>query len=144
MNITHDPICISNRDATQLRECLRQLSSMPAPDRASALQLQEKIVHALIHEDNELPPGTITLGALVEIEYCDDGTRRLCRPVLPHEAESHPHNVSILAPLALALLGARVGDEVHWPLEFGLGTLDVRILRLLSGTASRSPIRQAA
>ena len=144
MHIAHDPICISGSDAALLRQSLRNLSTLPPPDHASALQLKEKLAHAHIAEDDALPRGTITLGTLVEIEYCDDGTRRLCRPVLPHEADQHPHNVSILAPLALALLGASVGDEVHWPLAFGLGTLDVRILRLLSGNPSRNQNRQPA
>jgi len=58
------------------------------------------------------PEDRVTFGACVTVNSVE-GEQRYCI-VGEDEADAEQHRVSYLSPLAQALLGAQVGDEVSW------------------------------
>ena len=61
------------------------------------------------------------------VPYCDDeGVDRTITIIGIDEADSHAGQVSWIAPVARALLKARVGDEVALPTPAGTRMLEVR------------------
>ena len=63
----------------------------------------------------------------VFVTYCDDeGVDRTITIMGIDEADSHAGQVSWIAPVARALLKARVGDEVALPTPTGTRMLEVR------------------
>ena len=61
------------------------------------------------------------------VTYCDDeGVDRTITIMGIDEADSHAGQVSWIAPVARALLKARVGDEVALPTPAGTRMLEVR------------------
>ncbi len=128
----NDTIYLKQSHASSLRHCVRQRILLPGPDETSIRELTREIDRALIVDDRLFPDDAVGLHSKVEFEYCDDGLKAHYRLVLPHEVNGNPENVSVLTPLGLALLGARVGQVVHWPLVEGRGTLDIRIIKILT------------
>lgn len=88
-------------------------------------RLREALARAVAVDAIAEDPDIIELGDEVEVEY-DDGDRGRIVLVHPLEADADRGHVSVDAPLARALLGARIGDEVS--VTAPMGSYRVRVL----------------
>lgn len=120
------PITISERDAARLRH----LVQLCAPSNTEHIQgLKAELDRARIVPGPELPANVIAMNSTVELEDLDDGEILTCTLVFPESANVAAGKISILAPLGMAMLGFKVGDEFEWPVP--AGTLRVRVRRLI-------------
>lgn len=74
---------------------------------------EARLKSAVVVDRSKDKPEDVRFGASVTLE--EDGARRVCRIVGADEAEPARGDVSWSSPLALALMGAKPGDEVSWP-----------------------------
>ncbi|HET9235780.1 MAG TPA: GreA/GreB family elongation factor [Oligoflexus sp.] len=74
---------------------------------------EEKIEKAEIIMQDEAPPDLVTMNSIIR---CGDSNFTL---VFPREADIDQGRISILAPLGMALLGARVGQTISWQARDG-------------------------
>ena len=77
------------------------------------------------------PRDRVAFGATVEV--ADDDGERSYRIVGEDEADAEHGTVSYVSPLAKALLGAKVGEEVVWSRPAGDLTLEVLAIRYEDG-----------
>lgn len=120
------PITISERDAFRLR----QLVQASAPSNAENIQrLKTELDRARIVPREDLPGNVIAMNSTVELEDLEDGEILTYTLVFPENADIESGKISILAPLGMAMLGFKVGDEFEWPVP--AGTLRVRVRRLV-------------
>jgi len=120
------PITISERDAVRLR----QLVQACAPSNTEHIQrLKAELDRARIVPGPELPANVIAMNSTVELEDLEDGEILTYTLVFPENADIEAGKISILAPLGMAMLGFKAGDEFEWPVP--AGTLHVRIRRLV-------------
>lgn len=90
--------------------------------------LQKRLPDLKVVETKPTDPERVYFGAWVELE-AEDGTTRLHRIVGPDEFDRDPRYVSMDAPLARALMGKRLDDEVEVQLPKGTARffiIDVR------------------
>ncbi|TLD69577.1 GreA/GreB family elongation factor [Phragmitibacter flavus] len=127
---------LKQSDVTALKSCLRGEVFATGVDPLILARLKEMIDQSVVVLDHQLLPQTVALGAQVDIEYCDDHERAICRLVLPHEVSANPENISVLTPLGLALLGREAPQTIHWPLAVGRGALQVKILNVIHSNKS--------
>ena len=99
---------------------------------AAQMRLQDRIAmlraalsHSISVDAVTEDPDIVELGDEVEIAY-DDGDRGRIVLVHPLEADADRGHISVDAPLARALLGRRIGDEVS--VVAPVGSYEVRIL----------------
>ena len=78
------------------------------------------------------PQQRVAFGASVTVDSVE-GARRY-RIVGEDEADAELHRVSYLSPLAQALLGAQVGDEVLWKRPAGELLIEVRAIDYAGNT----------
>jgi regulator of nucleoside diphosphate kinase len=81
--------------------------------------LQRLLQRARIVPSDAMPPHVVTMYSLViciDAETRERGVRRLVYPADPPADEA---DVSVLAPLGMALLGAAAGQEIQVELENG-------------------------
>ncbi|MCE5232848.1 MAG: GreA/GreB family elongation factor [Mizugakiibacter sp.] len=90
--------------------------------------LDARIGSALPVDAAAQPPGRVAFGCTVDVEDAD-GHRASYRIVGEDEADAAHGLVSWVSPLARALLGARVGDEVIWKRPAGDLSIEVRGIR---------------
>ena len=82
--------------------------------RYFSARIESAILTSVKYEDRE----TILFGAKVTVEG-EDGKISTFEIVGEDEADIHLNKVSYLSPLAEALIGSKVGDEVTWEKPIG-------------------------
>ena len=99
-----------------------------APDLEPLRELDRELDRAQAVRPQDIPSDVITMNSKLRMTDLSTGQQRVVTLVYPHKA-INDDNVSILSPLGTALLGYRVGDEIHW--ETSNGSLHLRIEELL-------------
>ena len=84
-----------------------------------------RIESAILTNPQEEDPSHVLFGAKVTVED-EDGTLLTFEIVGEDEANIHEGRVSYLSPLAEALLGGAVGDEVVWEKPIGKSYLTIQ------------------
>ncbi len=112
-------IIIAAQDLERLR---RLVDSSPAE---AAGKLDAELGRAQVVPRERLPPDVVAMNSEVVYEDLGTGARRTVRVVYPQEADPARGHISVLAPLGSALLGVRVGQEVHWRVPRGSRRLRV-------------------
>lgn len=67
---------------------------------------------AQVLPDGSLPDGVVRMNSRVEFKDMGNGTVRTVQIVFPHRADISRDRISILTPVAAALIGLSAGDEI--------------------------------
>ncbi len=76
--------------------------------------LEEKLEFAEAVAPEQIPPDVVTMRSKVSLKDLDTNEEYTYSIVFPSEADSDTGKISILAPLATALLGYKRGDTVEF------------------------------
>lgn len=68
---------------------------------------------------DQVPHDVVTMNSTVRLTDVESGSTHIYTIVFPDDADYEKGKISILAPLATALLGYRVGDVVDWEMPRG-------------------------
>ncbi len=131
------PISITEQDAVRLRRLLDSSLARKETDAESLKRLEHELDRAQIVTQSELPPDAIAMNSTVELEDLSDGEILTYTLVYPEQADAAGGRISILAPLGMAMLGYRVGDEFEWPVPSGM--IRVRVRRLIESREAAAP-----
>lgn len=114
------------RDAAQQPRALQDDAALQAIAREQRW-LEARIASANVVDPAQQPRDRVAFGATVDVidEHGGEATYRI---VGEDEADAEHGSVSWLSPLAKAVIGARVGDEVLW--RRPAGDLRVEILAI--------------
>lgn len=130
------PIVITRLDQRRLLRLVDSLRAQPGHD-ANLDVLELELDLATIVEPREVPPTVVTINTRVQLEDVDTGERLTVTVVMPRAAWPAKGRLSVLGPPGMALLGARVGQEVSWPEKKGMRR--VRLERILYQPEAASP-----
>ena len=115
--------------ATTRRDTLKaSTDTMTQQNELAPLERELRWLHARVNSAIEVdllsqPPDRVAFGAIVTVDSVEGEQRYSI--VGEDEADAEQHRVSYLSPLAQALLGARVGDEVNWKRPAGDLSIEV-------------------
>lgn len=115
MNNELNPVVLCEEDFSKLK----QLVSLPAA-KADEMSLAYEIGRAIIVKNESFPPNTIRIGSKVCIEDAETKKLHEFTIVLPSAADIKRKFVSVLSPMATAIIGFRQGEEVVWKMPSGL------------------------
>jgi transcription elongation factor GreA len=88
--------------------------------------IEHKLGAAEIIDVTALPnTGKVIFGATVEIENLDDGSKVVYQLVGEDEADIKAGRIAITSPIARALIGKRVGDEVDVTAPGGVRSFEI-------------------
>jgi regulator of nucleoside diphosphate kinase len=76
-------------------------------------KLQKKLESAESVASKQIPPDVVTMESQVRLKDLDTGKVQVYSIVFPSEANYDQGKISILAPIATALLGNKCGDTVE-------------------------------
>ena len=91
--------------------------------------IEDKLARAEVIDASMLGGDRVKFGAIVELEDIDSGKPVTYRLVGADEADVASGTLSITAPVARALIGKEVGDEVKVKAPGGLRTYEVTDVR---------------
>ena len=84
-----------------------------------------RIESAILTTPKDEDHGTVLFGAKVTVED-EEGNLNVYKIVGEDEADIHQGKVSYLSPLAEALIGSKIGDEVTWEKPMGDAYLTIQ------------------
>lgn len=88
--------------------------------------LEEKLEFAELVAPESVPPDVVTMRSKVKLKDLDTDEETVYTIVFPAEADPDEGKISILAPLATALLGYRCGDTVEFQAPTRLRRLKIQ------------------
>jgi len=119
----HDALKANEQDA------LAQRNELVALER-ELRYLHARVASAIEVDLSRQPPDRVAFGATVTVDS-DEGEQRW-QIVGEDEADAEHGLVSYVSPLATALLGARVGDEVRWQRPAGDMMIEVLSIKYVT------------
>lgn len=113
-------------DHARLTELLNdQRHTASGPDVKAFNRLAHELERARLVAAEDIPTDVVTMESqahVVDLDHGDTYTFTLSWPGKFKKAEDY---INVLAPLGMALLGSRVGQEIEWPLPDGICRLRV-------------------
>ncbi len=117
---------ISTLDYERLELLLQKL---PAQN-LQRLYLQAELEKATVVDPTELPPDVISMNSLIQLKLSSNAEVRQLQLVYPKDLQADQPQLSVLAPVGMALLGRRQGEFIQWQHEGTAGKIEV--IRLIS------------
>jgi transcription elongation factor GreA len=96
---------------------------------AKIRSIEDKIARAEVIDPEKLSGDRVVFGATVTMEDVDSGDELIYQIVGESEADLEQKRISVVSPLARALIGKEVGDEVRIPGKGGARTVEIADLR---------------
>lgn len=93
--------------------------------RVSTDGLCRELKRAKVVASEEIPVDVVTMNSVVKLTELKSGAVMELTLVYPKDADLQKRKVSILAPVATAILGSKVGEEVTWDAPQGKVTYKV-------------------
>lgn len=118
-------IQVTQNDMEKLTALLASRLKLRTRDREHLEMLAQELDRAEVVRSTDIPADTITMHSHVLIRDLDTGRESTYTLVFPSAADITKGKISILAPIATALLGYREGDEIEWPTPGGRRRLNV-------------------
>ena len=118
-------IQVTQDDMEKLTSLLASRLKLRTRDQEHLEMLAQELDRAEIVQSRDIPADTITMHSHVLVRDLDTGRESTYTLVFPSDADIAQGKISILAPIATALLGYREGDEIEWPTPGGRRRLSV-------------------
>ncbi len=116
MEVTQtNQLIISKNDHDMLMHYMRTNNMELKYDKARSQQFLEEIGNAKILANSEFPNDVVRLNSKVVIRNTIARQNYNYTLVLPDKADQKSEKVSILAPMGIALFGAKKGDTISLP-----------------------------
>lgn len=98
-------------------------------NEARIAEIEDKLSRADVIDPSTLDGDKVKFGAIVELEDIDNGKLVTYRLVGPDESDIKEGKISITSPVARALVGREVGDEVSVQAPGGVRNYEVTDIR---------------
>lgn len=110
---TNDSLIVTDQDYERLVLLLQNTNS------PLAAALEEELGRATIVAQKEIPPDIVTMNSTVAFVAVETDKESEITLVYPKDADVTKACISVLAPVGVALLGLRIGQEIEWPMPNG-------------------------
>lgn len=94
-----------------------KLSRLVEQSRSEATEaLDKELLKADVFPDTLMPDNIVSLYSKTHFKDVNTGNKRIVTIVMPWESNVTEMRISILSPVGIAIIGARVGSVIDWPL----------------------------
>lgn len=107
-------------DYSRIHQCINTARRQNSIGTNEAENLLNELHSAQLVEPKEVPPDVVTMNSIVRISFLNSGKAVQFRIVYPDSANMKENKISIFSPVATALIGYRVSDEIEWLVPSGL------------------------
>ena len=118
-------IILSKLDFSRIHKCIHDARLMNTIGVNEAENLLNELHSAKVVEPNEIPEDVATMNSIVKISFMNTNKTLQFTIVYPDQADIKENKISIFSPVATALIGYRVSDEIEWIVPSGLTKLRI-------------------
>ncbi len=118
-------LIINKLDFLRIQKCIDEAKIVKSISAGEADSLMKELNSAKIVEPEKIPSNVVTMHSIVKISFLNTNKQIQFQIVYPREANLKENKISIFSPVATALIGFQVGDEVEWIVPGGLTKIRV-------------------
>lgn len=118
-------IILSKLDFTRIHKCINDARRAKTIGANEADILLKELNSAIVVEPNEIPRDVVTMNSVVKISFLNANKTLQFQIVYPDQANIKENKISIFSPVATALIGYKVSDEIEWIVPSGLTKLRI-------------------
>jgi regulator of nucleoside diphosphate kinase len=112
-------------DRPRLQDMVRALRSVGDPFRSHLRELTERLERAEVVPPADVERDVVTMNSCVCASDVETGRAERFTLVYHGESEIFDSRLSVLTPMGIAALGARVGDVIEFPMRRGARRLRI-------------------
>jgi regulator of nucleoside diphosphate kinase len=113
-------IILNKNDYSRIQQCIDIAKREKTIGANEAQNLLNELHSALIVHPPEIPEDVVTMNSIVRIRFLNSDKSIQFRIVYPDQSNIKENKISIFSPVATALIGYRVSDEIEWIVPSGL------------------------
>ena len=118
-------IIINRLDYARISKCISDAKQFRSISNAEAEKLLSELDSAKIVEPQAIPSDVVTMNSIVRLSFLNSNKQVQFQIVYPERANLKENKISIFSPIATALIGYKVGDEIEWIVPAGLSRLKI-------------------
>jgi len=113
-------LIINKLDYARIRKCIADAKQFKSITNIEAESLMKELDSARILEPEAIPSNVVTMNSIVRLNFLTNNKQVQFQIVYPRLANVKENKISIFSPIATALIGYQVGDEIEWIVPAGL------------------------
>jgi regulator of nucleoside diphosphate kinase len=118
-------IIINRLDYKRIKRCIDEAKQLKSISIAEAEKLMKELDSAKIVTPENIPSNVVTMNSIVSLSFLNNNKQVQFQIVYPDQANLKENKISIFSPIATALIGYKVGDEIEWIVPAGLTTIRI-------------------
>ncbi len=113
-------IIINRLDYARIKKSISDAKQFRSINATEAEKLLNELNSAEIVEPAAIPSDVVTMNTIVKLSFLNNDKQVQFQIVYPDQANLKENKISIFSPIATALIGYKVKDEIEWIVPAGL------------------------
>lgn len=113
-------IIINRLDYARIKKSINDAKQFRSISNDEAEKLLKELDSAKIVEPEAIPSNVVTMKSIVKLSFQNNNKQIQFQIVYPEQANVKENKISIFSPIATALIGYKVNDEIEWIVPAGL------------------------
>ncbi|HRH64668.1 MAG TPA: nucleoside diphosphate kinase regulator [Bacteroidia bacterium] len=118
-------IIINRLDYARIKKSISDAKQFKSISNAEAEKLIKELDSAEIVEPEAIPSNVVTMNSIVKLSFLNNNKQVQFQIVYPDQANLKENKISIFSPIATALIGYKVADEIEWIVPAGLTNIRI-------------------
>ena len=118
-------LIINRLDYARIKKCISDAKQFNSISKAEADKLNNELDSAEIVEPDAIPSNVVTMNSIVKLSFLNNNKQVQFQIVYPDQGNLKENKISIFSPIATALIGYKVGDEIEWIVPAGLTNIRI-------------------
>ncbi len=113
-------LIINKLDYTRIKRWISDAKQHRSINSTDAVKLLEELESAKVVKPEKVPANVVTMNSIVKLSFLNNNNQTQFQIVYPNQANFKEQKISIFSPIATALIGYEVNDEIEWMVPSGL------------------------
>ncbi len=113
-------LIVNRLDYARIKKSISDARQFNSISKADADKLISELDSASIVEPESVPSDVVTMNSIVKLSFLNNDKQVQFQIVYPDQSNFRENKISIFSPIATALIGYRVNDEIEWIVPSGL------------------------
>ncbi|MFZ2904975.1 MAG: nucleoside diphosphate kinase regulator [Cyclobacteriaceae bacterium] len=113
-------LIVNRLDYARIKKCINDAKQFRSISNTEAEKLMKELDSAKIVEPEAVPSNVVTMNSIVKLSFLNNSKQIQFQIVYPDQANIKDNKISIFSPIATALIGYKVNDEIEWIVPAGL------------------------
>lgn len=118
-------IILNRLDYARIKKCINDAKQFKSISNTEAEKLMKELDSAKIVEPEAIPSNVVTMNSIVKLSFLNNKKQVQFQIVYPNQANLKENKISIFSPIATALIGYKVADEIEWIVPAGLTNIRI-------------------